>query len=438
MAEKNIKKRLFHGNFFLLIVSLVIAVVLWLILSITAFPEVDMTLKDVNIDFSLEGSYADLLGLSVITSDVSTASVSFSGRREDIGKYTADDVHISLGLENVRGSGTYNIPLTVTSVNGDQLNDVEIAPQYVHIVFDKLATKILSVDDGSLTADLSNVIPASNYVIDPEEVRITPSQVEISGPKDYIDQVTSCVLTVSGSENVKGSYNVSDSKVTLYNGTAEFSNDLVSMKTSNFMVYIPVYYTRSIPLTVTLTTNNPAVDINTIPYTLSLDSMLVRGQDSDLELLDEINIGYIDVTEINIGKLFTFPLSDTSSYTNISGVDSVQVSFELDGYATKRISIPNSRIYTINGQSNFTATVEQDRVNVTVVGPEDELNELDSSNFIAQINLMDYELSTGPRILTCTVCAPNHPKIWAAGLTQALVSFEAADAAEDITVDGEE
>lgn len=436
MAEKKMKRRT-KNNLVLVIVSVLLSVILWLFLSLTVFTDVNVSLYDVDIDFNLEGSYANLAGLSVISADADSVNLSFTGRRDSYKDYTNSDVRIRLNLDNVKASGSYDIPLIVESTNGDTISDVVMVPESVHVVFDRIATKVLSVENGGLIANLSNINAANGYIIDPEGIAITPSSITISGPQDYINQVTSCVLSFDKALNLKTSTNITADHVTLYNENAIFEQADVSMNTNNFNVRIPVYTTKELPLTVNILDNNGATDVGSIKYTLSTESILVRSE-SDLENIDELMLGYIDVRDIYPGYVAQFNIPPSSYYTNISGVDTVTVSFELEGYTTKSITIKNTQIFAINGSLDYDVTIEQDRIRATVVGPEEILNSLDSSNFIAQINLIDYQMSTGPRMMTAYVYAPGYPSVWSRGITQVYGSFEKVVQTDALNTDGEE
>ena len=425
MAERKTTK-LKRSNILLMIVSLIIAVIIWTVLVITQYPEVTVNLRDVPIDFDMTGSYASLAGYSVISKDAETVSVSFTGLRYLIDDYENSDIRVRMNLDNVRASGTYDIPLVVTSERGDQISNIEIYPQTVHVEFDRISTKELSVEDGSLTVDISNLRTAAGYVIDPQEIVITPSRITISGPQDYVEQVTSCVLRFDPVSGIKASANFSPSEAVLYNGTAVFDNSRVSQSTGTFNVFVPVYTTKTLPLRVTIQGNPDKIDTSTIPYTLSTDSILVRSQNSAIDEIEDINLGYIDTRDIVPGYAKTFIIGESSYYTNASGVEEVQVMFDLEGYATKSITLSNSQIFLLNKPSDYNVTVEQDILRIMVVGPEEVLETLDASNFVAEIDLLAYPTETGMRFLTASVYAPDHPEVWTAGLNQVYASYEPA------------
>ena len=69
MPEK-LKKRnssVNRSSIITFVVSAVLAVIIWLVLSLTAFPEMTLSLKEVPIDFSITNSYADNSGLSIMS-----------------------------------------------------------------------------------------------------------------------------------------------------------------------------------------------------------------------------------------------------------------------------------------------------------------------------------------------------------------------------------
>lgn len=422
MSEK--RKIKSGSNIILIIVSLLLAVCLWLILSLTAFPDTTKTLYDVPINTSLEGSWADLEGLSIINIDRESANISFTGQRAEISNYTNEDIVIKLNLDNVRGSGSYNVPLTVESVRGDQLTDIKLAPASVHIDFDRLATKTFSVDDGTITVDLDNIHAADGHVIDPEEVDVSPKSFEISGPQDYIEQITSCKLGFEGNLTLSSTQKLNVNQMTLYSNGAIVNDDVVTKSTEQFTVSVPVYITKELKLEVTLISYaSDIIDASTIPYRLSTDSILVRSEDASIESLETINLGYIDIRNITPGYVQSFPITENSRYTNISGIDEVKVYFDLEDYASKTVTLSGSQIMQLNQPAGYNVYIERDKLRVTVVGPADDLDSIDASNFVGQIDLFDYDVSTGQRFLTVSVFAPEYPDVWVTGNIQVLGSF---------------
>lgn len=426
MSEEKNRIKFFSANIPLAIFSAVLALLLWIGLSLTAFPDMTQTFYDVPIDLSVEGSHVAMAGLSVIKTDAEKVNLSFTGRRDAISNYTKDDVRIRLNLENVRSSGSYTVPLIVESVRGHKLDNISVVPQTVHIDFDNLSTKTFSVEEGTLVANIDNLVPAMGYVIDPKSVTINPSTVTISGPQDYIDQVSSCVLSFEAKPNLRDSVELTPKEVKLYNGANVFESEMVTLSTEAFKVNVPVYITKVLPVSFVLSPYSNEIDVTTIPYTMSASSIKVMSQNSSIDDIKDINLGYIDIRDVEPGYVRTFAIPRNSYYTNISGVDEIEVEFDLEGYSTKSITLKNYQIHTINCPAGYEVSIEQSKLRVTAVGPAEILDSLDSSNFVAEIDLMDYEPRIGTIMLTASVYCPNHPEIWVKGqYNQVLASYSA-------------
>ncbi len=426
MPERARKSRpVRNSNLLLIIASAVIAFVLWIIMSLTAFPETTVVLRDVPIDFSIAGSYADVAGISVLDTSDSTVNLSINGQRYLIGDYTNDDVHVGVNLDSVRAPGVYELALVVTSTSGDVIEVEQIEPSTVRVEFDYMITKTFSVEDGTLTADISNVSVASGYIIDPSEVQINPSSVELYGPRDYINQITSCAVTVDTAATVMSTLNTTNTSLVMYNGDNVLQNDRITVQTEGFELVVPVYMRKDLKLDVEIQTYFDQFDISSLNYTIEPDTIAVRSQSDRITELEEISLGYIDLRNINIGQSFSLPISDTDYYTNISGIDTATVTFELEGYSTKNVTINNSQIFAINVPSGYRVNIESDRIrNITVVGPSEIIDQIDSTDVIAQINMLDYNISAGYAIYTVTVYLPMYNNCWCTGVYQVYCNIE--------------
>lgn len=405
-----------NSRILLMIASLFVAVVIWLVFTMTAFPEISVTVKNVPIDYSLDGTYADVVGLSIVGETKPTVNVKLTGLRYVVGDYTADDIKVVPNFDSVRASGIYELSLSVTSVNGDNIVVDQVEPGTVHAEFDYYVTKTFSVEDGTLSADLSMAYAESGYIIDTDDVTINPSQITVSGPKDYVDQITSCVVVLNDSVGLKESYSTANTSVKLYSGDALYDNSRVTLDDELINVKIPVYMKKLLNLDVEVQTYFDQFDISTLTYSVSPQSIIVRSQNSAIENLSEIFLGYIDLRQVGIDSVFTFDIAESPYYTNVSGIESATVTFNLDGYATKNVTIPNSQIYVVNVPDGYRAVVETEKIrNVTIVGPEDVINKIDASDVVAHIDLLDYNVSAGDFLMTATIYLPNYNMAWANG-----------------------
>lgn len=426
---KKTDKPLAENNLFMLIISVVSAFILWIVLSLTAFPETTVVLREVPIDYSLDGSYADVTGISVLDMSDTTANVRINGQRYLIGDYSNDDIHIGINLDTVRAPGVYDLPLVVTSTNGDAIDVDTIEPSTVKVEFDYMITKSFSVADGTLTADISNISAADGYIVDPTEVIIEPSVVEIYGPRDYVNQVTSCEVKVQSGATVMTTLQTSNTSVTLYNGENIVNDSKISVQSENgFALTIPVYMRKDMKLDVEIQTYFDQFDISSLKYTINPSEITVRSQSDRISNIDEITLGYVDLRSLDISSNIILPINNTDYYTNISGYDTATVTFDFENYSTKTLTINNSQIYPINVPNGYQVDVETDRINnIKVIGPSEIIEQIDSKDLIAQIDMLDYNITEGFRMYTVTVYLPMYNNCWCCGTYQVACNVQQVD-----------
>lgn len=426
---KKTDKPLAENNLFMLIISVVSAFILWIVLSLTAFPETTVVLREVPIDYSLDGSYADVTGISVLDMSDTTANVRINGQRYLIGDYSNDDIHIGINLDTVRAPGVYDLPLVVTSTNGDAIDVDTIEPSTVKVEFDYMITKSFSVADGTLTADISNISAADGYIVDPTEVIIEPSVVEIYGPRDYVNQVTSCEIKVQSGATVMTTLQTSNTSVTLYNGENIVNDSKISVQSENgFALTIPVYMRKDMKLDVEIQTYFDQFDISSLKYTINPSEITVRSQSDRISNIDEITLGYVDLRSLDIRSNIILPINNTDYYTNISGYDTATVTFDFENYSTKTLTINNSQIYPINVPNGYQVDVETDRINnIKVIGPSEIIEQIDSKDLIAQIDMLDYNITEGFRMYTVTVYLPMYNNCWCCGTYQVACNVQQVD-----------
>lgn len=437
-TEKTKKTSFFKsGNFYLMLFSVFLAFVIWIIMSLTVFPETTITLRDVPIDFSLDGSYADVAGISVMKTSVDSVNLVISGERYLIGDYTADDVHVGINVDAVRATGSYELSLIVTSANGDTIEVVQIEPSTVKVDFDYMVTKTYSVEDGTLVADVSNLTAADGYIIDEDEVLISPSTIELYGPQDYIGQITSVAVKIDNAATIQSTMTSNLNSVVFYSGNEVFESEDVTADNESFEVTVPVYLLKSLDLGITLTSSVDSFDLTSIAYNISPSSISVRSQNANVSSIESINLDYISVNDITVGSVFNITIDESSYYENISGIDTATVTFDLEGYTEKVVTISNSQIYIVNSTDDKTVTVEQAQIqNVTLVGPADVLEQISSSDVIAEIDMLDYaNLNTSYTIMDLTIYVPGYDNVWSYGKYRVYVSIENVETTEELEVE---
>jgi len=95
---KSLKNRILNGfknNLSLAICSVVIAIIAWLVISMTIYPSIPKTILDVPLDIDISGTAAAENGLSLISCDVESVDVKILGNRTEVGNLSSESLKCS-------------------------------------------------------------------------------------------------------------------------------------------------------------------------------------------------------------------------------------------------------------------------------------------------------------------------------------------------------
>ncbi len=397
-------------DFALRVLAVVLAVIIWFALSITLFPTVYMTIGEVPVTVAIEGTSAESQGLELIDFNKETkVEVSISGMRYDIGSFTAKDLQATVDISGISEAGTYSLPVKVTS-EADSMNVTEITPSTVKVKLDYIKTA-----DIPLTVRASAISAEEGYSLGTP--MITPETIQVKGEQKLVDKISYAVFAVDQKKTLTESYDTSDGKVYLYadDGTLiddksfEISNDPISVK-------FPVYFLKTLKFTFDYQGAPDNFDTSILKYTLSNDTIDVMTANDSILNQDDLHLGYINLSDIDLEKTFTFDVSLDSGVTSASGINTVTVTFDPAGFVCKEFTIPESNIKIINAPANQDIQLTTKAVsNVKIYGPQSVMETLTADDIIAEFDMQSSVLENGSYTRSVKIYAPQVSTVWCCG-----------------------
>ena len=118
--NKNNKKfslrKLIYNDKYLIVFSIITAVIVWISTSMSLSPETTKTITvPVNVDFS--NTAADQLGIKCYGDTKIDVDVTVNCKKYLARDISADDLKVQLQTNAVTSKGNYEVPITVSSVN---------------------------------------------------------------------------------------------------------------------------------------------------------------------------------------------------------------------------------------------------------------------------------------------------------------------------------
>lgn len=412
--------KLFDDKRFLMIFSLLMAIISWLVVVQLIDKRTQQQIQNVPVDVTYNQKEMLMpINLNIVDSDQVKATVVVNGERSVVGGLKPEDVAVYADLSNITSAGNYtDVPLLGRDVNKKGFSIVSIEPETIRIRVDSLTTKTFTI-----TADIDGLDIPEDYLGQPAV--INPKVVEITGPDQDIQKIDKCVVSASFSSPLTKTTTVK-SDLILYNAEGgQISTELLTMDTKTADITIPVYKQKRLQLAFSYLKVPAGMDTDRLEYTLDPGYVDVAGPESTVDNLDVLDIGYVAVNEIDKGKEFVLDISLPGSLINISGTKSVRLSFDLENMVAADFTIPGSNIIVKNKPPNYDVEVYTSSISgVHMLGEPAVMETLTAQDIVAEIDLSEGEVTPGPYSKAVTISVANKGMAWAVGDYTAVVTIK--------------
>lgn len=268
------------------LISIFLAVILWLIVMNVDDYSMTKTIKGIPVE-QLNGSAIENMGKVYDVVNGKTVDIVVKGPRSVVDSLTADNFYASADLSEV--SVTNSVQIKVVPRDTRVMNNLDIT--YVN------NTMNLTIED-KIKKDISiravaEGQPAEGYALG--TVSVSPNIIQVSGPQSIVSKVTEvrAVLNVSGKDQ-----NV-ESRVTprCMNAYGEaLSSDSLQLSLEEVKVTAKIFPTKEIPIRVSVTgtpkTDYVVTDVNYTPQTI-----VVAGAQQILDGVSAIEVNDIGVDD---------------------------------------------------------------------------------------------------------------------------------------------
>ena len=367
--------RLRESRWVYVLLSILLAIIFWVYVRAAVDPNGTISIHNVRVE-TTGNSVLTSQGLAV--SEISPQVVELrvegpNSARADLlrnrsGLYVRVDVSSCVEGENT---------LRWREVWPENINPDDLTAQRstVTVKVEKLYTKTFDVQfqmDGKVAAGYQMGVPA-----------IEPEKVIVSGPVDQVNQVASVAAVLKSgelSERFAG-----DLPLTPLDKQGNPLPGLeLTLSAETAYVVVPVVMTKEVPLTVDVKPGGGAVEEDA---KISIDhpKIVVSGAEEDLEGLEEISLGSVDLSDVVGTKNYPFAIALDPRFTNESGLTTATVTVTVEGLDTEVFAVSNVR--TTTPPDGYAAEVVTQSVLVTVRGPAEELAKIDSSQILVVADL---------------------------------------------------
>lgn len=376
------------NNKFVLVFSILMAIVIWGAASMTVAPEDTRVIEHVKvtIDENDESTY------KIFGYEDTYVDVTVKGRRYLIssGALSADDISVVAKGKYVDYSGKQTLNLTATVSGNNDVKIIDMSETSIVVYYDTPKTAVFPVEV-KLVSD-SETVPEGYTSLDP----ITSiSNVTLNGPATEINKIEKVVAEVELNYSLtETTVFETELKAVTANGSEakyiSFEDDI-----SNFTVTIPVSKIVELPVSVRYLnmpeyySENPdkMLEVNFYPKTVK-----VAAAQSVLDEMETLVIGTIDFNSLsNKNNKFTFSLSNIEEVKIVDSTNEVNVAVNCYPMSKKKFDVSAANVTFLNvGDGRKASLVDKNISKVQLVGPASLLEKFDAeSQLFAKIDLSE-------------------------------------------------
>lgn len=400
----------------MIMLSFLAAVIMWFVVANTIASEISREIQQIPIDVVDQASSLSNLGLKLGETDITYATVEVYGPRAVVGGLTANDLHVSVSLNGVTGPGISELKLTAEKVNVDaDFKILNVYPSSVSVKIDRHAS-----EDFPLTANLQEIEVQDGYVMD--NYYITPETVTITGSDENIEKIDHCEVKVDVASGLDTTVTTTGDILLYDKEGRELPLDNYYLSTYKADITIPVLKKKTLALKVDFLNVPTGFDLTKLAYSFSTTEIDVAGPKDAIDSKNEIHLGYIDLRTVLPGSTYTFDITLPNGFLNIKNINTSTCTFDLEGYETLNLNVTN--IIPINVPANFNVDIQTNVLNVTVIGPAEQLAELTGEDVVAELDFSDRDVTNGQYNIPVRISVPDKDQVWANGTYSVVVVVE--------------
>ncbi len=389
--------RLLHNDKLLMVISLVLAIVVWGSVVYGSDHEEEREITGVPVSVVLNDYASETLKLRIVQGADATATVKVKGPRAALSRLTVQDINVTADTRDIIREGTYVLQMRAS----DPSSDIEI----VKIVGSDGANSTVTitcdvwrVQSFPVTAEMPNltVTDATKYQFGTPSIggaAVNDGYVSVEGPKMDIDRIDRVVAYVSNEETVSE--------------TAVFSAELIAYDSHNrpidsisFVqaedakvdVTVPVMVYRKVDLIPTVVNVPKGYQDTEDLVTVTPSSVEIWGIPSELDeyvasIQRRLVVNFDATTPEQLTRKVVLVASEGIHLLN--GSETLELKVAMNNISSRTVEVPltEQNVRIDNCPEGYTVKVEQNKLsNVLLCGPSNVLKRIKPEEIVLAVD----------------------------------------------------
>lgn len=364
------------------LLSIVIAVGLWIYVITTVSPEWEETFYDIPVVLENESALHNR-GLMTVSEETPKVTLKLRGNRSDLANLSRENITLVADLSKVYSTGEQRVSYDIFypgNIPGNSIEVISQNPQEIALTVTERASK-----DVPIEIDYEGSVP-DGYQTDRENLTLDYRTVRITGPASVINKITSARIQVDlegQTETINQSYlyTLCDKNMQPVDA-AQVNTDVTEVRLN-----LKIQRYKEIELKLNIVEGGGATKKNTI-IKMDMQTIQVSGTERQLDSMgDVLDLGEIRLYEIPGDAVKEFEIKLPEGVENLTGKDTVSVSIQFQGLVTRTIAVTN--IEAKNVPEGMDVKIIAKQLNVVVRGPKVQVDAMSADALTVYVDFTD-------------------------------------------------
>ena len=408
---------LFNNDLFVLIFSLVSALVIWLMVVVNVSPATTRVIQDVKV--TIDSTVPSQFGLEVFGETEFSVDVTVSGKKYQISSaaLSAEDVVIIAQTNSVDSAGKRVLQLKPEIPDGADYTITNISSKTIEVYFDTAKTVQMVIEPQVVTDDF----PIVKSGFTSGDINLSETSVTITGPSTEINRIEKVVARLE-LEKPLSSNKSADAEIILLSDNNRSDFKYVTTSIDKVVLTIPVLQEKELETIVAFKNAPDNFIVTPLKYTISPAKDLFNISVDDYEKTIDYTIGTIDFKTLSpSNRVFTFSAEDLK-LSEDSKKEEFVVTVDMSDISQEYFTLPTKK-FAVNNPEKEDYKISDLNKSIVVVGSVKDLESVTEDDIKVEIDLSDIDINRGQTITVPAVVSVDNAGCWIYGNYSVEVSF---------------
>lgn len=314
-----------------IVISILVAIAMWLYVDLERAPERTMTIRDIPVEFSGENTTLADKNLMLLSGYDITIDLKIRGPKRELVKMNRDNVRVIASTSSIDSVGVHQLDWTVSFPDGVVRTNVSVEKaslSQITVTVGELYTKEVPVEC-QVVGEVAEGYFTGDVVLDPEVLTLRAQ-------RDDLLNVSCAKLTVDISGATRSVVQTVDVQLYDYDGKP-VENSNIRTNTSLIQAKVPVLTTREVELAVEFS-GVPGAAMNSIKCDITPKTVRLNGEADVLDSIDKLVLATLHVDDLELHQQNSYVVTPPDGTWLVNGNEVATADITLEGIEEKSLT----------------------------------------------------------------------------------------------------